>query len=48
MKKIKLDNFELKIIIKSLYEMRTQLLNQNKETDFIDELLLKYITVLEK
>ncbi|MGN0961746.1 MAG: hypothetical protein ACI4PF_06100 [Christensenellales bacterium] len=48
MKKIKLDNFELKIIIKSLNEMRTQLLNQNKETDFIDELLLKYITVLEK
>lgn len=48
MKKIKLDNFELKIIIKSLNEMRTQLLNQNKETDFIDELLLKYITILEK
>lgn len=48
MKKIKLDNFELKIIIKSLNEMRTQLLNQNKETNFIDELLLKYITVLEK
>lgn len=48
MKKIKLDNFELKVIIKSLNEMRTQLLNQNKETDFIDELLLKYITILEK
>ena len=48
MKKIKLDNFELKIILKSLNEMRTQLLNQNKETNFIDELLLKYITVLEK
>lgn len=48
MKKIKLDNFELKVIIKSLNEMRTQLLNQNKETDFVDELLLKYITILEK
>ena len=48
MKKIKLDNFELKVVIKSLNEMRTQLLNQNKTTDFIDELLLKYITVLEK
>lgn len=48
MKKIKLDNFELKIVIKSLNEMRTQLLNQNKETDFIDKLLLKYITILEK
>lgn len=48
MKKIKLDNFEIKVIIKSLNEMRTQLLNQNKETDFVDELLLKYITILEK
>ena len=48
MKKIKLDKFELKVVIKSLNEMRTQLLNQNKATDFIDELLLKYITVLEK
>ena len=33
MKKIKLDNFELKLIIKSLNEMRTQLLNQKEETD---------------
>lgn len=48
MEKIKLGNFELKIVIKSLNEMRTQLLNQNKETDFIYELLLKYITILEK
>lgn len=48
MKKIKLDNFELKIIINSLNEMRNKLLNQNKETDLIDELLMKYITVLEK
>ncbi len=48
MKKIKLDNFELKVIINSLNEMRNKLLNQNKETDIIDELLLKYINVLEK
>lgn len=48
MKKIKLDNFELKLIIKSLNEMRTQLLNQNKETDFVDEVILKYISILEK
>ncbi len=48
MKKIKLDNFELKVIINSLNEMRNKLLNQNKETDLIDELLLKYINVLEK
>jgi len=48
MKKIKLDNFELKVIINSLNEMRNKLLNQKKETDIIDELLLKYINVLEK
>lgn len=48
MKKIKLDNLELKIIIKSLNDLRTEFLNQNKDTDFIDELLLKYIAVLEK
>lgn len=48
MKKIKLDNFELKVIINSLNEMRNKLLNQNKETDLIDDLLLKYITILEK
>lgn len=48
MKKIKLDNFELKVIINSLNEMRNKLLKQNKETDIIDELLLKYINVLEK
>ena len=48
MKKIKLDNFELKVIINSLNEMRSKLLNQNKETDIRDELLLKYINVLEK
>ena len=48
MKKIKLDNFELKVIINSLNEMKNKLLNQNKETDIIDELLLKYINVLEK
>ncbi len=48
MKKIKLDNFELKVIINSLNEMRNKLLNQKKETDVIDELLLKYINLLEK
>ena len=30
-------------ITDSLNEMRSKLLNQNKETDIIDELLLKYI-----
>ena len=48
MKKIKLDNFELKVIINSLNEMRNKLLNQKKDTEVIDDLLLKYIGVLEK
>ena len=48
MKKIKIDNFELKVIINSLNEMRNKLLNQNKDTDLIYELLMKYITILEK
>lgn len=43
MKKIKLDNFELKMIIKFLNELRTQLLNQNKEL-----ILLTFTTILEK
>lgn len=47
-KKIKLDNFELKIIIKSLNEMRNNLLKELKSTDAVDELLLRYITILEK
>ena len=31
MKKVKLDNFELKVVIKSLNEMRTQLLSRPNE-----------------
>ncbi len=48
MKKIKLDNFEIKVIINSLNEMRTKLLRQKEDTDLINELLMKYIKVLEK
>lgn len=48
MKKIKLDNYELKIIIKSLNEMRNKLIKEKSNTDLIDDLLLKYIKILEK
>ena len=48
MKKIKLDNFELKVIIKSLNEFRNQLISENEDYEFLDELLLKYISVLNK
>ena len=47
-KKIKVDTYELKIIINSLNVMRTKLINENKNTEVIDELLLKYIDILEK
>ena len=47
-KENKLDNFELKIIINSLNKMRNKLLSQNKETVLIHDLILKYITILEK
>lgn len=46
--KLKLDIYELKIIINSLNEMRNKLLSQSEETFVIDELLLKYINILEK
>lgn len=48
LKKVKLDIYELKIIINSLNEMRNNLIKDKKETNIIDELLLKYINILEK
>ena len=50
MKKLKLlvDNYELRIIIKALNELRTKQLNETRPTDAIDELLLKMIKTLEK
>jgi len=46
--KIKLDKYELSLIIKSLNELRNKLLGEKKDTNFIDETLLKYISILEK
>lgn len=47
-KKVKLDSFELKLIIKSLNEMRNILIKELKPTDDVDTILLKYINILEK
>jgi len=47
LKKVRLDIYELKIIINSLNEMRNSLIEHKKETNIIDELLLKYINILE-
>ena len=48
MKKIKLDNYELKLIIHSLNELRNSLISQNKDYELVDEVLIKYINVLNK
>ena len=42
------DNYEIKIIINALNELRTKQLNESRPTDAIDELLLKMIKTLEK
>ena len=48
MKKIKLDNYELKLIIYSLNELRNNLVAENKDFEIVDEVLIKYINVLNK
>ena len=48
MRKIKMDDYELKIIINSLNVTRTKLINENKNAEVIDELVLKYIKILDK
>ena len=45
--KLKLDIYELKIIINSLNKFRNKLIKENKNTDVIDELLIKYIEILD-
>jgi hypothetical protein len=47
-KKIKLDNFEVRVIINSLNEKRNKLLENGEDTDIIDDIILKYLTVLDK
>lgn len=48
MKKIKLDNFELKVIINSLNDLRNKLIAEEQDFEIVDNLLLKYINVLNK
>ena len=48
MKKIKLDNYELKLIIYSLNELRNNLVAENIDFEIVDEVLMKYINVLNK
>ncbi len=48
MKKIKLGNYGSKLIIHSLNELRNSLISQNKDYEIEDEVLMKYINVLNK
>lgn len=43
MKKYKLDDYEINIIIKALVELRNQLIRENRYTDVIDELISKLV-----
>lgn len=46
--KVKLDNFEVRVIINALNEKRTKLLSIDEDTEILDELILKYINVLDR
>ena len=46
--KLKLDIYELKIIINSLNEFRNKLIKEEKYTDSVNDLLLKFINTLQK
>ena len=48
MKKIKLDNDELRLFIYSLNELRNSLMSENRDFEIVDEVLNKYCNVLEK
>lgn len=47
-RKIKLESFEVRIIINSLKVMRKKLIENNEDTEYVDEILLKYLCVLDK
>lgn len=44
MKKYKLDDYEINIIIKALVELRNQLIKEGRYTDSVNELLIKLCT----
>ena len=43
MKKYKLDDYEVRIIILALNELRNQLIQEGRYTDAVDELLIKLL-----
>ena len=47
-RKIKLESFEVRIIINSLKAKRNKLIENNEDTEYVDKILLKYLCVLDK
>lgn len=45
---LKMDNYEVNIVIRALNDLRTKLLKEEKTTDAVDDIMLKYIKVLQK
>ena len=43
MKKYKLDDYEIRILILALNELRNQLIQEGRYTDAVDELLIKLL-----
>lgn len=46
--KLKLDVLEIKVLITALNEWRNKLIREGNQDEFVDDLLLKIINVLEK
>ena len=47
-KKIKLDEYDLRLAITALNEFRNKLIKEEKYTDSVNDLLLKFINTLQK
>lgn len=46
--KIKVDNFEVRVLINGLRVMRNELLSEKEDTEIVDNMILKYIDYLKK
>lgn len=46
--KIKVDNFEVRVLINGLSELRNKLLSENEDTELLDEIILKYLDYSKK
>ena len=47
-KVLEFDKYELGILINALNEFRNKMIKEGKDTEYVDEILLKYLCVLDK